>query len=267
MQQITDEIRAHFTTLRQSNDLKQIIHDLNRILTEATPSNALLGFCRWNLSDCYALLRMADEEYQNLQSFFEFVNNMPLQYRFWCVCDATQRLTLEVGGYGALWWDIYCDAVDNNPQYAERIAFEAHRAALYVNPVIQTQRSDAEFAAKCFKDFLRIAEHSDSIDFYTLAYSALCLENFGHSDLDFDGLCELMLPRLQENGIPRTFALGEWEDLNVYKGKRTEAEIGINMAINSLIRIGRTPAANDLYCEAKQHGMKPNTYLERKLAK
>ena len=140
-----------------------------------------------------------------------------------------------------------------------------HRAAFSVSPAIKVSESTVEFAAQSFKDFLDMAQRSESIDFYRLIFSSLCLRNFGETDVCIEDLCRVMLLRLKENASPRVFAAGEWDAINGKRGKQNEASVGLNAVINSLIDIGRIKEANELYITAKKHGMKSNAYIERRL--
>lgn len=266
MQQMTDELRSKFMALQKNGDLIAMICELNQILKSNTSDDMLTGFCYWNLSDCYAMRRMAQEEYQNHRQFADFIEGMPKQYQFWCVCDATQRFTLESGGYGEFWQQLYQNAVRENTEITdcEAVAFESHRAAFLVSPAIKVSESTVEFAAQSFKDFLDMAQYSESIDFYRLIFASLCLRNFGETDVCIEDLCRVMLLQLKENASPRVFAAGEWDAINGKRGKQNEASVGLNAVINSLIDIGRIKEANELYITAKKHGMKSNAYIERR---
>lgn len=54
-----------------------------------------VGFCYWNISDNYALLRDGHALKKNHQAFYQHVTTYDKSYLYWLVCDATQRLTLE----------------------------------------------------------------------------------------------------------------------------------------------------------------------------
>lgn len=75
-----------------------------------------MGFCYWNISDNYALLRDGHALRRNHQAFYEHIVAQDKSYLYWLVCDATQRLTLEKDGYSDWWWSVYRKAVSGNSE-------------------------------------------------------------------------------------------------------------------------------------------------------
>ena len=112
--EITNYIRTEFKRLQSQNNFDSIIDYLSSILSTNNADNLLAGFCYWNISDSYAMLRKPDEQYTNHQNFYKLLETMDAKYIFWLVCDATQRFTLELGGYGEFWWEIYKNAILSN---------------------------------------------------------------------------------------------------------------------------------------------------------
>ena len=109
---------------------------LIRYLKSAIDNNVVtdfedVGFCYWNISDNYALMKDGHSLMRNHQIFYEHIKNNDACYLYWTVCDATQRLTLEKDGFSKFWWGLYEEATEknyyNNVYFAE---FNAHRAAL-----------------------------------------------------------------------------------------------------------------------------------------
>lgn len=80
----------------------------NEIVTEFQD----IGFCYWNISDNYALLKDGHSLFDNHRKFCEHIKNQDDEYLYWLVCDATQRLTLEKDGYSSFWWDLYRKAAE-----------------------------------------------------------------------------------------------------------------------------------------------------------
>ena len=142
------------------------------------------GCAYWNISDSFALLRESDALYKNHCEFADFLNDKPSQYLLWLVCDATQRFSLALGGFGEFWWDCYEIAINKNRNVhgIEPITFECHNAALSVVSAFKTPTRYLETAQKYFKAFLKETETSDCFIFYEIVYSALCLKAFGHTE-------------------------------------------------------------------------------------
>lgn len=99
-----------------------------------------IGFAYWNISDSFALLRDSNNLYKNHCEFADFLKDKPSKYLFWPVSDATQRFTLELGGFADFWWDCYKNALSKNVGMSGigAITFECHNAALSVTPAVKT---------------------------------------------------------------------------------------------------------------------------------
>ena len=140
---ITNDIRTKFKCLQSQNNLDGIIKYLSSILSTNDADDLLAGFCYWNISDSYAMQRKSKEQYANHLNFCKLLDNMDSKYKFWSVCDATQRFTLELGDFGDFWWEHYEKAVDLNPNTTdiEWIVFDTHVAAISINPKVETPKS------------------------------------------------------------------------------------------------------------------------------
>lgn len=115
MNYITNEIRNRFKVLQVNVDTNGIIEYLSSILATSCIDDKLAGFCYWNISDSYAILRKSNEVFDNHLKFCKRLENMNSKYKFWAVCDTTQKFTLELGGFSDFWWELYKNAVDSNP--------------------------------------------------------------------------------------------------------------------------------------------------------
>lgn len=267
MKKITTEIRTSFQILQTDGKLAEIIKYLSDILSTDNADKKLSGFCLWNISDSFAMLRMAEDLYNNHLRFFNLLETMPNKFKFWSVCDTTQRFTLELGGYGDFWWELYKNAIEVNPDTSdtECIRFETHRAALSCNPKIQTSSMNIEFARQNFYDFLNSLINKENSIFYKLIYTSLCMRIFGTSEFDILSLCNELLPHLKEHDIQSQYAVGEWERLNSQRTPKNKAQVGINTAINSFIDTDKKVMAKELYETAKKYGFTPNIYIEQRL--
>ena len=264
---ITNDIRTEFKRLQSQNNLDGIIDYLSSILLTNKADNLLAGFCYWNISDSYAMQRKSEELYANHIKFCKMLDNMDLKYKFWSVCDATQRFTLELGGFGDFWWELYAKVIDLNPETTdiERIVFDTHVAAISINPKVDTPKSRLYLAKDNFEKFVKYSANPENEAFYKLVYSALVLKGFSDEEYDILNLCHQVVPFLKEKSLESEFVVGEWERLNAPRSRQNMAQVGINRAINAFIDVGKKAQAKELYNEALKNGLTRNTYIEKRL--
>lgn len=264
---IMDDIRNKFNTLQAKADLDGTIEYLSAILSASDTDDMLVGFCYWNISDSYAMQRLSDELYNNHIRFCKMIESMPPKYKFWSVCDATQRFTLEIGNYGDFWWELYKNAVEANTYTSEteRIMFDTHASALSMNPKVDTPVSRLQYARDNFGDFISKSADTESESFYKLVYASLALKAFGDEEYDILNLCNAVLPWLKEKNNNSIYVTGEWEALNEPRSKHNMAQVGINRAVNAFINVGEKSLARDLYEIAKNNGFQTNSYIEKRL--
>lgn len=226
-----------------------------------------IGFAYWNISDSFALLRDSRNLYKNHCEFANFLKDKPSKYLFWLVCDATQRFTLELGGFADFWWDCYKTALSKNVNMngIEKITFECHNAALSVTPAVKTPVGYLELAKNNFRSFLGATESSDNYIFYETFYYALCLKAFGSAERDVFELGMRLLPWLKSDKPQNDFLIGEWKMLNGQQSKYDLARVAINRAVNALIDTGSCESARKLYGEARSYGLHENAYIEKRL--
>lgn len=225
------------------------------------------GFAYWNISDSFAMLKDGSNLYKNHCEFADFLKDKPSKYLFWLVCDATQRFTLELGGFTDFWWDCYKNALSRNTGIngIEPITFECHNAALSVLPTLKTPAKYLELAKDNFRLFLEATETSDNYIFYKTFYSALCLKAFGNAECDVFELGMRLLPWLKSEKSQNDFLIGEWEMLNGQQSKYDLARVAINRAVNALIDAGSAEQARKLYNEARTYGLSKNAYIEKRI--
>lgn len=265
--EITNDIRTEFKRLQSQNNLDGIIKYLSSVLLTDNIDNLLAGFCYWNISDSYAMQRKSEEQYANHLNFCKMLDTMDSKYKFWSVCDATQRFTLELGGYGDFWWELYKKAVDLNPETTdiERIVFDTHISAISINPKVEIPKSRLYLAKDNFERFVKSSVNPENEAFYKLVYSSLVLKGFGYEEYDILSLCYRVMPFLKEESHDSEFAVGEWERLNSPRSRQNMTQVGINRAINALIDVGKKSQAKELYNEALNNGLTRNTYIEKRL--
>ena len=265
--EITNDIRTKFNHLQSEHNLDGIIEYLSSILSTNDADNLLAGFCYWNISDSYAMQRKSEEQYANHLNFCKLLDNMDSKYKFWSVCDATQRFTLELGDFGDFWWEHYEKAVDLNPNTTdiEWIVFDTHVAAISINPKVETPKSRLYLAKDNFEKFVKYSANPENEAFYKLVYSALVLKGFSDEEYDILNLCHQVVPFLKEKSLESEFVVGEWERLNAPRSRQNMAQVGINRAINAFIDVGKKAQAKELYNEALKNGLTRNTYIEKRL--
>ena len=225
-----------------------------------------MGFCYWNISDNYALLRDGHALRRNHQAFYEHIVAQDKSYLYWLVCDATQRLTLEKDGYSDWWWSVYRKAVSGNSEKTSLFAeFCSHRAALYKNPVLPTAQNYVIFAMESYKAFFEKAKDTPEYPFYRLLYLTSVSKYFSVDNREIKVLSEEMLPKLLYEDESYDFLVGEWKSFITPFGKRKCAVLGITSAVNALIDMGEKAAARELYDIAFGNGLPKNAYIEKRL--
>lgn len=178
---MTDEIREKFLQLKlcgernahsfadkETSDLA-VINYMNRLLESDDLHDAKdICFALWNISDSYAMLRKSYELYKNHQRFADFISCSRSEYKFYPVCDTTQRFTLILGGYGDFWHNLYHDAVENTVITDENycIAYEAHRAAIGVHKQLDIPFEHLQYANERFSDFLIVCKEVEEYNFF-----------------------------------------------------------------------------------------------------
>lgn len=277
---MTDEIREKFRQIKlcgqrnihsfadkESSDLA-VIDYMNSLLDSGKLCDAKdICFAFWNISDSFAMLRKSDELYKNHQKFADFVSRCKNDYKFYPVCDATQRFTLISGGYGDFWYEVYRDAVENSAVTDKnyRIAYEAHRAAIGVHKQLNIPLEHLQYANERFLDFLIICKGWEEYGFFRLIYDSSYIKAFGDTDIDIEGSCEEFYKYLDTKDDKPPYVVGEWEHLNYQRSPKNQAVVGITAAVNALIDTGEIKRASELYNAAKQQGLPENAYVNSRI--
>lgn len=225
-----------------------------------------IGFCYWNISDNYALLKNGLSLCDNHKKFYEHIRNENTSYLYWLVCDATQRLTLEKYGYCDFWWNLYREAVEQNKDNKDYFAeFNAHRAAFYTNNHLTIPQDDFNCAKLNFEKLLSKTESTAEYNFYKIIYFSLVSK---FSAVDNSELCHLSRGLLEYLSFPQTqndFLVGEWKSFVTPFDKRKQGVVGITSAINALIYCNYVKEAKELYVDACNVGLPKNHYIDTRL--
>lgn len=264
---IQKDVRNKFKSLQAEQPPGAMIEYLSSILQTENADTFFTGFCYWNISDSFAMLRNCDGLYKNHSEFAKFLSEKPSKYLLWLACDATQRFTLELGGFGDFWWNCYKTAISKNTaiKAVEPVTFECHNAALSVTPMLKTSTEYLQFAKNNFKAFLKSSETSENYIFYKTVYSAQCLKAFGQEEFDVFELGTQLLPWLHLDSTPNNLLIGEWERLNGQRSKHNMATVAINRIVNAFIDRNQTKSAKELYNRAVNYGMSNNSYIEKRI--
>lgn len=225
-----------------------------------------IGFCYWNISDNYALLRDGHALRKNHQAFYEHIMAWDKSYLYWLVCDATQRLTLEKDGYSDWWWEVYREAVSCDVERVNPFAeFCAHRVALYKNPVLSVDKSCIVFAMECFEELLSKTKNTSEYLFYRMIYLTSLSKYAPVDNTEIKMLGKSLLPDLACTGEPRDVLVGEWKSFTAPFGKRKRAVVGITSAVNALIDMGEFKSAKEIYQSACENGLPGNAFVEKRI--
>lgn len=262
---MNDTIRKDFRRLCNQKDHLKTIEYLNKVLSECT-DELTAGFCYWNISDAYAMLRRPEELYQNHICFVKRIGETEVKFMLWTVSDATQRFTLELGGYADFWKKLYFDAV-NGGVYAtelECILYEAHNAALSYSPITKTDRMLFETASRGFEELIEVCENRNLV-FYKAVYTAHLLRHGAAEINKCEDICEALFEGLAEKPEQSRFAVGEWDGICEQKCKHRMSNVGIVRLVNALIDTGKADRAKKLYDKAISVGLTPNAYILKRL--
>lgn len=262
-----DKIRTQF--LEMYDDKLLLIDYLKFIIAnKAVADFEDIGFCYWNISDSYALLKDGRQLFDNHKTFYDYVKNYNDNHLLWLVCDATQKLTLEHYGYGDFWWQIYKESIAKNQKRTNHFAlFCAHRAALYTNKTIIHTKENLDFAANRFHELLKNAKNTNEYLFYKTVYLSLISRFLPFDKNELKHLCEHWFCHLAEPKSKNQFLIGEWQSFITPFDKRKQAEISINSVINAFIYNDEQKLAKHLYQTARDFGLSKNLYIEKVLLK
>lgn len=264
---MNEQIRKHFTQLNASGQRFEIISYLqylikNQILTDFED----MGFCYWNISDNYALLRDAQSLCSNHKKFYEHIKNENDFYLYWLVCDATQKLTLEKDGYAGFWWDLYKKAVEQNfHNNCNFVEFNAHRAALYKSAFLPFSNDNIPLVRANFENFLNKTKETPEYPFYKIIYSSLISRFSSVDKQEIRNLCEDLFIGLSVPKTTKKFLIGEWQSFVTPFDIHKQSVIGINSAINAFVYDGDIKTAKEIYVRACDMGLPKNRYIETRL--
>lgn len=262
---INSQIKSQF--LKLYNDKSLLIDYLkslidNRIVTDFED----IGFCYWNISDSYALLKDGHLLFDNHKSFYDCIKNQDKKYLLWLVCDATQKLTLEHHGYENNWWQIFKEAIIENQDSANHFTlFCAYRAALYKNKTTVCKKQNLDFTVSHFQRFLVNIKSTDEYLFYKTIYLSLISGFLPFNRDELEHLCEVWFSLLSQQKNKSSFLIGEWQSFVTPFDKTKQAEIAINSAINAFINNDELKLAKYLYQNARNFGLNKNLYIEKRL--
>ena len=277
---MTEEIRDKFRQMKlcgernnmaisdkKSADLA-VIDYMNQLLDSGELCETEdICFALWNISDSYAMQRKTDVLYKNHKKFRAFISGVDDKYKYYLVCDTTQRFTLTSGGYGDFWNELYRDAVENAAVTDEnyRIVYESHRAAMGVHKQLDIPVAHIQYAAERFSDFLDSCKVREEYEFFKLIYESSYMKSFSKNDIDIEKSCAAFYEFLDKSDDKTPYVIGEWNHFNRLRSPRNRAVVGITAAINALIDTGETVRASKLYDTAKQYGLPENSYVNKRL--
>ncbi len=265
MIKINSQIKSQFSNLYDDKllliDYLESLID-NKIVTDFED----IGFCYWNISDSYALLKNGYRLFDNHKVFYDYIKNYDKNYLLWLVCDATQKLTIEHHGYDDFWWQIYKEAVTKNQNSTNHFAlFCANRAALYTNKTVAYQKQNLDFAAEHFQEFIESTKGTNEYLFYKTIYLSLISRFRSFDKNELIHLCENWFYHLSLPKAKSDFLIGEWQSFVIPFNKRKQAEIAINSVINAFIYNDELKLAKQLYKTAIGLGLDKNSFIEKRL--
>lgn len=276
---LSNDIRENFRRIKLSGERNaksfeeknrsdmSVIGYMNYLLDSRENDFFDTGFCLWNISDSYAMMRDGEKLYENHSKFVDFLSDKPSIYNSWAVSDTTQRFTLISFGHESFWHELYRNTVENSEITSEnyRSVYEAHRAAMSVHPSLKIPEEHLIYAEKNFSEFIQNNKNVNEYNFYRLIYLSSFVKAFGQTDIDVEGFCYDFFPKLMFDDTSSEFVCGEWEHLNRVRSEKNQANVGITAAVNALIDVGEIKRAAELYRESKEYGLPSNGYINKRL--
>lgn len=228
-----------------------------------------VAFLLWHISDTYALQRNYEKLYENHLRFSEHLKNMPAPYLFWCVCDASQKFTLQLGGYNDFWYRLYKTSCELNQTVTaenECIAFEAHRVATSRLKQFDCGKDNLIYARAEFEKFLDQNKTSKQYKFYQLIYKTNMMKVFGEIYSDIDSACRSFYGGLTVAEEKSEYIFGEWQKLNGLRSERNRSVVAVTATVNAMIDCGYDmDKIKSLYSEAIENGLPHNAYIEKRI--
>lgn len=222
-----------------------------------------IGFCFWNISDNYALLKDGQGLFENHKAFYNFLKPQNTEYLYWLCCDATQRFTLEKDGYCEFWWEIYKTAVQENKAINTIAEYHAHRTALTVSPVLKMSKENLEFTLNSIKNFLAKQQGAADFPFYNAIFYIM-QSRFTKDTKDILKYSKPFFNKLNGNK-GNSFLCGEWKNYITPIDESKQANLVLNTAVNTLIYESKHGEAKELYYLALEYGLPKNNYIEKRL--
>lgn len=219
--------RFAMTSEQKEKDL-QLIHYLKAVVENSEVSEFEdMGFCYWNISDNYALIK---------------------------------------DGYSDFWWKLYHESTEQNLDYDYCfVEFCAHRAALYINPILSHTHCNLESAKLNFEKFLQKVKHTPEYQFYKVIYLSLVSRFSSFDKIELKSLCDNLFNGLSHPKTTNGFLIGEWRNFVTPFDIRKQSVVGINSAINAFIYNGEIQTAKEIYKNACDIGLPKNHYIEIRL--
>ena len=222
-----------------------------------------IGFCFWNISDNYALLKDGQGLFENHKAFYNFLKPQNTEYLYWLCCDATQRFTLEKDGYCEFWWEIYKTAVQENKAINTIAEYHAHRTALTVSPVLKMSKENLEFTLNSIKNFLAKQQGAADFPFYNAIFYIM-QSRFTKDTKDILKYSKPFFNKLNGNK-GNSFLCWEWKNYITPIDESKQANLVLNTAVNTLIYESKHGEAKELYYLALEYGLPKNNYIENRL--
>jgi tetratricopeptide (TPR) repeat protein len=268
------DIHGEFKKLFYKGDHKGIVNLLSDyIKTNDLPMDEI-GWAYWNISDSYAMMRVADLEYENHVKFVNWGKQVLYPERLhWFVSDATQALTLSLSkeNHFEKWYEWYLYACKHSSKTEENrgVRFESHRAA--AGAAIILKRID-KFDIP-FKNMHEVLQEDRSWTkrlFAEIEYLSLSLERYhilGQAvDIDFTLAKVYKIIKEEVNTVIlnrkqyKTQLLGSWTQLNSNTDTKEEILVALNNLGCTLCSIKRCKESIDIFDSAIQYGIALDKY-------
>lgn len=277
---ISDDLRTKYIELQNNNERAKIVDLLTASIKVENFNDEERCWALWNISDNLASMKNSNDELINHKLFEKQILMMDYKYLHWIVSDATQKMTLIIGGYEPYWFDLYRFACQQSIKSVEnqRVRFESHRASVAIPLVLNYNynKDDSLFALNNMKDMLPELKNDFNYKFYELAYFTqyismyTLLDNISgivveESLYSFSDMVKYLSSDTSEHDDNDIYLLGSWQQLNRDRSRYNQAKTGINNYIISLINAGKYKIALDCYRKLQPYNLIFNNYFINKI--
>lgn len=230
------------------------------------------GWMYWNISDIPAVMKNPHAVYENHVEFVEWGKQALLPHKLhWFVSDATQALTLSLGGYFDEWFDWYLFACKHSSRNEENrgIRFESHRAAA-ISMLILERYSEIDIPLRKMSALIEEDTAWENNIFVEFIYRILLAEKaFIFDQTELLNKTIKSIKYLTENvkeviytkvDVKESYMLGSWQDFNCSRITKDSLSVLLHNGACTFHKVGKHEESVEMFQWALQNGTNITAY-------